>query len=81
MISLLEFKGGILYYNQFRLLRLSSWRLRLSNPFLQFCNRPVGRGSEAYIRKTKLELKVKVKELNARNNEHKFIYLRKKGKN
>ena len=81
MRSLLEFGEGILHYNQFRLLGLSSRRLRLSNPFLQFCNGPAGRGSKAYIRKRKLELKVKVKELNARNNEHRFMYLRKKGRN
>ena len=81
MKSPLGFRGGILHYSQFRLLRLSSKRLRLPNPFFQFRNRPFGGGSEAYIRKTKLELKVKVKELNARNNEHKSIYLRKKGRN
>ena len=81
MRYLLEFGKGILHYNQFILLGLSSRRLRLSNPFLQFCNVPAGRGSKAYIRKTKLEFKVKVKELNARNNEHRFMYLRKKGRN
>ena len=49
MISPLEFRGGIFHYNQFRLLGLSSKRLRLSNPFLQFCNGLAGKGSEAYI--------------------------------
>ena len=66
MRSPLGFGGGILHYSQFRWLRLSNKRLRLPNSFLQFCTGLTGRGSEAYTRKTKLELKVKVKELNAR---------------
>ena len=54
MRSLLGFRGVILEYNQFRLLGLSSKMFRLSNPFLQFCNGPVGRGGEAYITKGKV---------------------------
>ena len=52
--SPLGFGGVILHYRQFRLLRLSSKRFRLSNPFLQFCNVLVGRGGEAYIKKGKI---------------------------
>ena len=52
--SLLGFGGVILHYRQFRLLRLSSKRFRLSNPFLQFFNVLVGKGGEAYIKKGKI---------------------------
>ena len=54
MRSLMGFGGVILHYSQFRLLRLGNMRFRLSNPFLQFCNGPVERGSEAYITKGKV---------------------------
>ena len=54
MRSPLGFGGVILHYSQFKLLKLSSMRFRLFNPFLQFCNGPVGRGSEAYIMKGKV---------------------------
>ena len=49
----LEFEGGILHYIQFRL--LSRRRLRLLNPFLQFFNGPVGRGSKTYITQGKVK--------------------------
>ena len=52
MRSPLGFRGGILHYNQFRL--LSSKRLRLLNPFLQFCDGPITRGSKTYITQGKV---------------------------
>ena len=52
----LGFGGVILHYNHFRYLGLNRMRFRLSNPFLQFCNGPTGRGSGSgvYITKGKV---------------------------
>ena len=52
MRSPLGFGGGILHYNQFRL--LSNRKLILPNPFLQFCNRLAGRESKTYITQGKV---------------------------
>ena len=52
MRSLFGVRRGILHYNQFRL--LSSLRLRLSNPFLQFFNGLIGRGNKTYITQGKV---------------------------
>ena len=54
MRSSIGFGGVFLHYNQFRLLRLIIMRFRLSNPFLQFYNGPVGKGGEAYLTKGKV---------------------------
>ena len=55
MRSSLEIGRTILHYSQF-----SNKRLRLPNPFLQFCNGLGGRGGKTYIAQAKLEVKVKV---------------------
>ena len=49
MRSPLEFGIGNLYYSQFR-----SRRLRLPNPFLQFCNGLARRGSKTCISQGKV---------------------------
>ena len=48
MRSLLEFGRGMLHYSKF------SSRLRLPNPFLQFCNGLGGRGGKTCIAQGKV---------------------------
>ena len=64
MRSPLEFGQGILHYSQF-----SSSRLKLPNPFFQFCMGLLEEEVKPLYHKEKLEVEGKVKELDARNNE------------
>ena len=63
MRSSLEFGRSILHYSQF------SSRLRLPNPFLQFFNRVGEDKVKPVFYKANLKVKVKVEELDVRNNE------------
>ena len=76
MRSLLGFGGGILYYSQIRL--LSSKRLRLPNPFLQFFNGPVRRGSKTYITQGKVRGKGESQRTKCKKQGIKSMCMRKK---